>query len=134
MGLKDQGRFEEAIVDFGKALEGDPGQCQADDQVGFCLLELGRRQEAAQVFGAAVKLDPRSAETNFGYGWAAERLGALDAAQSAWARAPCSLDPNHADALAGLSGLAVRRRDWEHGPRPTPNGHRARSPSRPTRR
>ncbi len=50
-GLKDQDRFEEAIVDFGKALEGDPDNAKLMTQVGFCLMELGRRQEAAQVLG-----------------------------------------------------------------------------------
>lgn len=111
-GLKDQSRFEEAIVAFGKALERDPVNVSLMTQVGFCLLELGRRQEAAQVLGVAVKLDPQSAEASFGYGWAAENLGALDSAKSAWERA-VSLDPNRADAMAGLSGLAARRRDWE---------------------
>ena len=83
-------------------------------EVGFCLLELGRRREAAQVLGVALELDPGSAETNFAYGWAAERVGALDAADSAFKRA-LAIDPNHAHALAGLSGLAVRRREWEAG-------------------
>lgn len=111
-GLKDQGRFEDAIAAFGKALEFDSQNAKLMTQVGFCLLELGRRQEAGQVLGVAVKLDPQSAEASFAYGWAAENLGALDSAQSAWERA-VSLDPNRADALAGLSGLAARRRDWE---------------------
>ena len=114
--LKDEGRFEEAIAEFGKLLEHDPRNAPLMCQVGFCLIELGRRQEAAQVFGAAVQLDPKSAEASFGYGWAAERLGALDSARSAWERA-VKLDPGRADALAGLSGLAYRRRDWDEARR-----------------
>ena len=114
--LKDHGRFEEAIVAFGKALEYEPENAGLMTKIGMCLLELGRRQEAAHVLGVAVKLDPQSAEACFAYGWAAENLGALDSAKSAWERA-ISLDPDRADALAGLSGLAARRREWDEGRR-----------------
>lgn len=110
--FKQDGRFDEAIVELGLGLALDPDHAGLMTTVGFCLLELGRRQEAAQVFGAAVKQDPQSADASYGYGWAAERLGALDSAESGFRRA-LALDPNHADALAGLAGLAVRQRDWD---------------------
>jgi tetratricopeptide (TPR) repeat protein len=112
LGLKEQGRFDEAIAELGLGLNLDPRDVRLMITVGFCLLELDRRQEAAQVFGVAVKLDPTSAEANYGYGWAAENIGALDAAQSGFTRA-LQLNPNHAHALAGLSGLEVRRGEWE---------------------
>jgi tetratricopeptide (TPR) repeat protein len=111
-GLKREGRFEEAIAAFGKALEREPQNAALMTQVGLCLLELGRREEAAQVLGTALRLDPYSAQASFAYGWAAENLGALEQAGAAWERA-VSLDPDRADALAGLAGLAARRRDWE---------------------
>jgi len=112
MGLKDAGRFDEAIAELGLGLNLSPRDVGIMTTVGLCLMELDRRQEAAQVFEAAIKLDPTSAAANFGYGWAAENLGALDAAESAFKRA-LHFDPNHADALTGLSGLEVRRSDWE---------------------
>jgi Flp pilus assembly protein TadD len=110
--LKGSGRFEEAIVEAGLALESEPQNVELIVLVGFCLLELGRREEAARMFGVAAKLDPTSADAAFGYGWAAERLGALEAAESHFRRA-VDLKPDHADALAGLAGLAVRKRQWE---------------------
>ncbi|HEY1560821.1 MAG TPA: sulfotransferase [Caulobacteraceae bacterium] len=116
LALKSKGRFEEAILAFGKALEHETENASLMTKVGLCLLELGRRQEAAQVLGVAVKLDPQSPEASFAYGWAAENLGALDSAKSAWERAT-RLDPDRADALAGLSGLAARRRDWQEARR-----------------
>jgi len=109
--LKDASRFDEAIVELGLGLELAPQDPRLLTTVGFCLLELNRRQEAAQVFERAMKLDPGSAEAAYGYGWTAERLGALPSAESAFNRA-VKLDPNHADGLAGLAGLAVRRREW----------------------
>ena len=109
--LKDEGRFEEAILELQPALEAEPQSVPLLTAMGFCLLELDRRQEAAQIFELAIKLDPKSAEASYGYAWAAERLGALDAAESGYKRA-VALNPNHADALAGLAGTAVRRRDW----------------------
>src|SRR6266851_4730368 len=66
IGLKDAGRFEEAIEELGRGLELDPQDAKLMTTVGFCLLELGRRQEAAQVFGVAVKLDPASADASYG--------------------------------------------------------------------
>jgi Flp pilus assembly protein TadD len=110
--LKSEGRFEEAIAAFGRALEREPQNGALMTDVGLCLLELGRREEAAKVLGTAIRIDPHSARTSFAYGWAAENLGALEQAQSAWERA-IGLDPDRADALAGLAGLAVRQRNWE---------------------
>lgn len=112
LGLKEDGRFEEAIVELGLGLKLDANDPRLLTTVGFCLLELGQRQEAAKIFGVAVKLDPASAEASYGYGWAAERLGALASAESGFKRA-LDLNPSHADAMAGLSGLAARRRDWQ---------------------
>ncbi len=112
IGLKEAGRFEEAIVELGRGLELSPDDAGIMTTVGFCLMELDRQQEAAQVFEVAVKLDPTSAQASYGYGWAAENMGALDSAESGFKRA-LQLDPGLADALAGLSGLEVRRRNWE---------------------
>jgi tetratricopeptide (TPR) repeat protein len=111
LDLKEDARFEEAIVELGLGLELEPSNARLMTTTGFCLLELDRRSEAARVFEIAIKLDPRSPDAAYGYGWAAERLGALDSARSAFDRA-LVLNPDHADALAGLAGLAVRRRDF----------------------
>jgi tetratricopeptide (TPR) repeat protein len=110
--LKETGQPETAIAELGLGLHLAPDDSRMITLVGFCLMDLDRRQEAAQVFQTALKLDPRSPRAAYGYGWVAERLGALDAAESAFQRA-ADLDPHYADALAGLSGLAVRRREWD---------------------
>ncbi|HEY1447479.1 MAG TPA: tetratricopeptide repeat protein, partial [Caulobacteraceae bacterium] len=112
IGLKDQGRFDDAIAELGLGLELDPHDAGIMTTVGFCLLELGRRGEAARVLGVAVKLDPRSPDANYGYGAAAELLGSLEAAESGFKRA-LALNPDHADALTGLAGLVVRRREFD---------------------
>ena len=75
--LKSEGRFEEAIAAFGRALEREPQNGALMTDVGLCLLELGRREEAAKVLGTAIRIDPHSARTSFAYGWAAENLGAV---------------------------------------------------------
>ncbi|MFI4933783.1 MAG: sulfotransferase [Caulobacterales bacterium] len=110
--LREEGRFEDAIIELGLGLALDPNDARLMTEVGLCLLDLGRRREAARVLGVAIKLAPQSPDTNFAYGWAADRLGALDVAQAGFDRA-VALSPNHVDALVGLSGLAVRRRDWD---------------------
>jgi tetratricopeptide (TPR) repeat protein len=112
LGLKQEGRLDEAVAEFGRGLELEPNNPRLTEEVGFCLLQAGRRFEAARVFGAAVRLDPNSPDASFGFGWAAERVGELDAAEAGFKRT-LELDPRHADAMAGLAGLAVRRREWD---------------------
>ena len=109
--LRDEGRFEDAVVELGHGLNLDPQDPKLLTTLGYCLLDLDRQRAAAKVFEIALKINPESAVANNGYAWAAVRLGALEAAQSGFARA-VALDPKFADALAGLSELAVRRRNW----------------------
>ncbi|HEY2177959.1 MAG TPA: sulfotransferase [Caulobacteraceae bacterium] len=111
MDLRDAGRFADAIAELGLGLELAPRSPGLMVTIGRCLLDLNRREEAAKVFETAMRLNPNLAEAAYGYGCAAERLGALDSARSAFERA-VKLDPNHPDALAGLAGLATRRGDW----------------------
>jgi tetratricopeptide (TPR) repeat protein len=109
--LRARGLFEDAIAELGLGLELSPNEAGLTTEVGFCLMELDRPAEAAKVCEAAIRADPSWAPASYGYGWAAERLGALDQARSAWERT-LRLNPRHADALAGLAGLASRRGDW----------------------
>jgi tetratricopeptide (TPR) repeat protein len=109
--LKHDGRLDEAVAELGRGLELDPRDVPMIITLGFCLVDLERLVQAAKMFELALKLNPNSPHACYGYGWAAEGMGALDAAQSAWQRA-VALDPRHADAWAGLAGLAVRRREW----------------------
>lgn len=109
--LKAARRFEDAIAELGLGLELSPNEAGLMTEVGFCLMELERYAEAAKVFEAAIRADSSWAPGFFGYGSAAEQLGALDQARSAWERA-VGLDQRHADAWAGLAGLAARRGDW----------------------
>jgi tetratricopeptide (TPR) repeat protein len=109
--LRAAGRFEDAIAELGLSLELAPNEAGVMTEVGFCLMELDRTAEAAKVFEAAIGADPSWAPASYGYGWAAERLGALDQARSAWERT-LKLNPRHPEALAALAGLAARRGDW----------------------
>jgi Flp pilus assembly protein TadD len=109
--LKHEGQLDAAVTELGRGLELDPRDTQMIITLGFCLMDLDRPVQAARMFELALKLDPNSPHACYGYGWAAEGIGALDAAESAWRRA-VALDATHADAWAGLSGLAVRRREW----------------------
>ncbi|HEY7901039.1 MAG TPA: sulfotransferase [Caulobacteraceae bacterium] len=109
--LRAAGRYEDAIAELGLGLELAPNEAGLMTEVGFCLMDLDRPSEAAKVCEAAVRADPTWAPASYGYGWAAERLGALEQARAAWERT-LRLNPNHADALAGLAGLASRRGDW----------------------
>ncbi len=59
----------------------------------------------------AVAAAPRSAEAHYLAGFAAENLGDLSIARTAYETA-ASLAPRMADAAARLAALAARRGDW----------------------
>ena len=55
----ENGNWQDAIVEFEKALEYKPNSPQAYGNIGICQANLGRKQLALDAFDEALKLDPR---------------------------------------------------------------------------
>jgi len=65
LSLSIEGKKEEALNDFRRAVTIAPRFCKALNAMGNCLDELGRYDEAARKFDRVVELDPHHAEARF---------------------------------------------------------------------
>jgi tetratricopeptide (TPR) repeat protein len=106
--LFDLGRFDEAVVDLRRAVEGDPSASAYFAALGACYLKLDDPEAAAVCLETAVSLDPELPETlsQLGYTWL--QLGYEDRALSALERA-ASLKPGDAAVLANLAEAQLLR-------------------------
>ncbi len=53
-----QGRFEEAVAEYGAALKAQPWSTRFHNNLGIALMRLGRQDEAMAQFEAALRVDP----------------------------------------------------------------------------
>jgi Flp pilus assembly protein TadD len=99
-----EGKYEEAIPYFDKAIEIDPSHAAAWHDRGVCLRELGRDAEALKNFVKAVELAPDNEEFLYSSADMLKRIGILqaqqtyiDAAFQAFSRV-VEVNPNHDEA------------------------------------
>lgn len=71
----EDGRYEEALREFSRALDVDPRSVRAYQGIGVTYLETGRLEEAVETFGKALSLDPSYAIAYADRGIALDRLG-----------------------------------------------------------
>jgi protein O-mannosyl-transferase len=105
--LYHQGRVEEAIAHFQKALEIQPKYAQAHHHLGCALLAHGRVDEALAHFRKALELRPNHAETHNNLGVVLRQQGQLENATAHFQKA-LELRPDYAEAHNNF-GLALRR-------------------------
>ena len=70
-----QGRFEESLDNFDKALKGNPRKKLAWTGKGICLLNLGRYEEALENYETTLEIYPKYAQAWLGKGMSYEYLG-----------------------------------------------------------
>jgi len=101
------GRFAEALELMQKAVTKNPGDAQAQQNLGAMLARQGRLEEAASYFTRAIAIDPRnvSAQTNLGLIY--QSRGQIEAAAGCYRKA-IAADPNAAE---GHSRLAAALKD-----------------------
>jgi tetratricopeptide (TPR) repeat protein len=95
--LQAQGKLEEALFSFDRALALDPDYSEALNARGTILFALGRMDEALSSFGKAIALKPHAADGFYNRAVALQKLGRLEEALASYDRA-AELDPNAADA------------------------------------
>jgi len=110
--LKRQGKFEEAIAHFKKALRINPGYAKAHNNLGTALASQGKTEEALKHFGIALYINP-------GYAAAHSNIGVALAGQDEFEkaivhfRAALLLEPDSAKVHSNLGAALVRRGQLE---------------------
>jgi choline-sulfatase len=96
------GQGDRAAAVFRRALDDNPTDVQALENIGTLELQRGNLAAARQALEQATSIDPRSARAHNGLGVLAMRGGRTDEAFAQWKRA-VELAPNDFDALFNLS-------------------------------
>ncbi len=99
-----------ALAEFRQILEHDPNSAAAHMLSGEALDGLGRTVEAIPEFEAAAKAAPREPNVHFGLGYLYWKQHKYDEAQTAF-EAELSIDPAHAQALAYLGDIELKKND-----------------------
>lgn len=76
--LSEQGKYDQAILSYKKALGVRPKMASALTGWGFALLEQGEFEEAEKKFGEAIALEPEDADARLNLGVALYRAGRID--------------------------------------------------------
>ncbi len=103
--LKDQGKLDDAMACYRRALELDPKLAAAHNNLGIALKHQGKLDEAIACYHKATELDPKLAVAHYNLGGILKDQGELDDAIACF-RKVIKLDPNHAGAYSNL-GLAL---------------------------
>jgi tetratricopeptide (TPR) repeat protein len=118
------GRFDLAEVAFRAAVEADPGNAEAIENLGISLANLGRLDEAQRRLSQALSIDDKDALTHLSLGVVLDRQGldqpAIDQYQAALDRDPTNLQAcvyladakmrtGHAREAAVLYGQALKQ-------------------------
>lgn len=102
------GRVPEALAAFRRALEIDPGNAIAYQNMGLTYVQHDRPADAIEAFRKAFAINDRLPRAWNGLGAALERLGSHDEALDCWQRA-IALDPQQFDAMLNLGVVALER-------------------------
>ena len=101
MPLKDQGKLEEAIACYRRALELKPDYAKAHNNLGNALKDQGKLDEAVACYRRALELKPDYAEAHNNLGNALKDQGKLEEAVACYRRA-LELKPDYAEAHSNL--------------------------------
>ncbi|MCL7452641.1 MAG: tetratricopeptide repeat protein [Anaerolineae bacterium] len=99
--LFDQGKFEEAIDEYGAALEEDPDNVSVLVNLGVAYYNSGELDQAVEKYNRALELAPDDADIHSNLGAAYVQQQDLQAGLEEYQRA-IELDPNLAQAYFGL--------------------------------
>ena len=101
MPCKDQGKLDEAVACYRRALELKPDYAEAHNNLGNALKDQGKLDEAIACYRRALELKPDYAEAHNNLGNAFKDQGKLDEAVACYRRA-LELKPDYAEAHNNL--------------------------------
>ena len=103
VALKDQGKLDEAVACYRRALELNPDFAAAHSNLGNALQDLGRPEEAIACHRRALQLKPEYAEAHNNLGNALKDQGHLDEAIACYRRAQLNQSLKEALLHGGLA-------------------------------
>jgi Tfp pilus assembly protein PilF len=106
VALQLQGKREEAVLHYQRALEINPNDLGALVNFGSALLDAGRTEEAATQFQRALKIDPDNLAAHLNRALAMRQLDRFDEAVAHYEKA-LKIQPNNADAHVNLGAVLV---------------------------
>ena len=99
--LRDQGKLDEAVACYRRALELKPDYAEAHNNLGTAFKDQGKLDEAVACYRRALELKPDFAEAHNNLGIALKDQGKLDEAVACYRRA-LELKPDYAEAHNNL--------------------------------
>ena len=99
--LKEQGKLEEAIEAYNKALAIKPDYAEAYNNMGIALQEQGKLEEAIEAYNKALAIKPDYAEAYYNMGIALKEQGKLEEAIEAYNKA-LAIKPDYAEAYNNM--------------------------------
>lgn len=96
-----EGRYEESIEEYKKAIELDADSAELHYSLGLAHLKLGDRTKATDAFNEAIRLKPGWAEAHYDLGRAHYELGEYETAATSFEEA-VRLKPDYFDAFIAL--------------------------------
>ena len=120
-----QGKLDEAIACYRKAIELDPKYACAHNNLGNALSDQGKLDEAIACYRKAIELDPKYASAHYNLGNALDDQGKLDEAIACYRKA-IELDPKYADAHNNLGNALHEQGKLDEAIACLPQGHRTR--------
>ena len=106
VALKEQGKLEEAIEAYNKALAIKPDYAEAYNNMGNALKEQGKLEEAIEAYNKALAIKPDYAEAYNNMGNALKEQGKLEEAIEAYNKA-LAIKPDYAEAYNNM-GIALK--------------------------
>jgi tetratricopeptide (TPR) repeat protein len=106
--LKRQGKIEEAIEEFNRALQINPGYAKAHNNLGTALAAQGKTDAAIKHFGFALYIDPNYAAAHSNIGVALASRDELEKAIVHF-KAALRLKPDYAKVHSNLGAALVRQ-------------------------
>jgi tetratricopeptide (TPR) repeat protein len=106
--LRDEGKRNEAITQFQKALQIHPDYAQAHDNLGNLFREDGRMDEAITQFQQALQINPDNAKAHNNLGYTLLQMGRVDEAIAQFQQA-LEIDPNDTKAKVNLRQALLQK-------------------------
>ena len=111
--LRQQGKIDDAIVEYRRALELDPNYQFGRYNLGATLVQKGEAASAIPLLEQALRVDPNNPKAYYSLGTALEQTGQPEEAIAAYNRS-LRLQPDFLDARTNLANLLLEKGDNEN--------------------